>query len=435
MTTCIGAPTTNRAQPHRNTHNAETTTIVQTLLLMLTQHAEGGGRQRALPILVAAQTNVAVDNILQRLLAELGRPGVHRSLDALLRAGGGRCGAGDGGAAGGSCAAIPPEKLPRLGELSSIRKELQRHSVEAMVPRVHGGALDSRYLRRLLGEALVVFVTCAGAGSKLLRGRRFDTVIVDEASQVTEPCTLIPLMYGAQQLVLVGDHKQLGPTVSAETEAQGMSVSLFERLLKAGVEAFLLDVQYRMHPDIARFPSCQFYGGRIKTGLSRERRSLPWPLLKPVTFVDVAGGREEMGASKWNRAEAAAVSRLVQALLSRRGGLQAGDIGIITPYRAMAGALKRQLPANVEVDTVDSFQGREKPVIVFSTVRANSAGRLGFLSNQQRMNVALTRAQRALVVVGSRSTLEHGGSGRPWALWLKQGPGARRLDSPLLPQC
>lgn len=237
--------------------------------------------------------------------------------------------------------------------------------------------------------------------------------------QVTEPCSLIPVTHGARQLVLVGDHKQLGPCITSPGESAGLAVTLFERLLEAGVESFPLHVQYRMHPALAAFPSAEFYAGTLQTRFDTARYKPPGPLTRPLTFRHVAGW-ETPGASKSNAPQAEAVTALVSELC-RSGDVPPTGIGVITPYRSMVGLLRsrflKDFPA-VEVNTVDGFQGREKDVIVFGCVRANSAGSLGFLADRRRMNVALTRAKRACVVVGHKPTLLSGQS--LWAKWLRE---------------
>lgn len=234
---------------------------------------------------------------------------------------------------------------------------------------------------------------------------------------MTEPCSLIPVaLNGSEQLLLVGDHKQLGPCVTGEAAQEGLSVTLFERLLMAGAKPFPLNIQYRMHPAIAAFPNRHFYEGKLETSVDIAQYRPPRPLTHPVTFCHVTG-RETARASKSNAAEAEAVRRLVCELCGV-GDVQLGGIGVITPYRAMVGLLRKLLGADfpgVEINTVDAFQGREKDVIIFACVRANDVGNMGFLADARRMNVALTRARLACVVAGNKPFLSAGNS--LWKEW------------------
>lgn len=277
--------------------------------------------------------------------------------------------------------------------------------------------------KRQLKQADVVCCTCAGAGSDTLEKFAFPVVLVDEASQGTEPSVLVPLAKGAQICTMVGDHKQLGPTIlNAEAREGGLDRSLFDRLVARGVEPLLLDVQYRMHPAIAAFPSEETYDGRMQCGVSRAARRAPrgfaWPLAGvPIAFVPCMRGVEhQAGSSFKNPVEANAVMQVLQALLSSRD-LAPCDVGVITPYQEQSKLLKSLLPPAVEVSTVDGFQGREKEVICVSTVRANREGQIGFLRDRRRTNVTLTRARRGLIVCGHPITLLQDTEGL-WGRWL-----------------
>jgi regulator of nonsense transcripts 1 len=277
----------------------------------------------------------------------------------------------------------------------------------------------------ILDRAQVLCCTCIGSGHELLDGRRFSRVLIDEATQATEPATLVPLVRGARQVVLVGDHRQLPPTViSQRAERGGLGRSLFERLVEMGIEPHLLRIQYRMHPSISLFPNQQFYEGRLEDGVEASQRPAPrgmlWPDWDtPMAFLPVQEGevRSPDGNSKENPAEASWVSRILEQLLDG-GELEMSDIGIITPYagqvRAIRDSIQERLES-VEVRTVDGYQGREKEVIIFSCVRSNSEGNVGFLADSRRLNVALTRAKRGLIVIGDPETLRHD---TEWGAWM-----------------
>jgi superfamily I DNA and/or RNA helicase len=194
----------------------------------------------------------------------------------------------------------------------------------------------------------------------------------------------------------------------------------------------MLDTQYRMHPCIAMFPSDLFYGGLLKNGVSApERRPLagfPWPREEfPVAFVPVKGVELDDGASKCNEEEASTACRIVSDLL-QGGQCKISDIAVVTPYAAQARLIRRMtrrmLPENsgppyIEVSSVDGFQGREKEAVVFSAVRSNDYGGIGFTSDWRRVNVSFTRARRALIVIGNDATLRRGDpdTWAPWLLW------------------
>ncbi|CAJ1331100.1 unnamed protein product [Effrenium voratum] len=233
--------------------------------------------------------------------------------------------------------------------------------------------------------------------------------------------------------VLIGDPMQLPPVCVSQMAAhRGLSTSIFDFLLDCGLKPKMLSIQYRMQPLISLWPSETFYKGRLRDGIMADTarfRSLPW-LRQPIAFVDVAGQEELGGTSYFNLRECNAVRETVARLLEE---LDPEDIGVICPYRSQVLRLKRDLC--VEVQSVDGFQGREKKVIIFSCVRAHNEprGGIGFLSDFRRLNVAITRAQRALIVFGNRKTLQRHFM---WANWLHfVGHHNARFSWPhLLPQ-
>ena len=286
--------------------------------------------------------------------------------------------------------------------------------------------IESQMRDDILDRAQVLCCTCIGSGHELLDGRRFVRVLIDEATQATEPATLVPLVRGARQAVLIGDHNQLPPTViSRRAEGGGLGRSLFERLVEMGLQPFVLNTQYRMHPSISLFPNSQFYGGILEDGVSESERMAPSGLLwpdwdRPVAFLPV-GGAEVLspdGASKENPEEVSWVVKILIDLLNP-GDLAISDIGIVTPYAGQVRAIRDSIPESlqsVEVRTVDGYQGREKDVIIFSCVRSNKDGNVGFLSDARRLNVAITRARRGLVVVWDPDTLRCDPN---WEAWLE----------------
>ena len=380
------------------------------------------------PILACAESNVAVDNLLEGLLdlgvnaIRFGRPvKVRESLrEATLDA--------------------QVSSHPKQDEIAFIREEndAMRAKLHDLKGKDKGLAhrdinknyreireLEQRITDDVLGNAQVLCTTNIGAGHFTLANRKFSIVLIDEATQATEPSALVPIVKGARQLILVGDHRQLPPTVtSRRAEEGGLDIPLFERLLSNGLPAHMLTTQYRMHPSIREFPSSRFYENKLEDGCSSSDRppvaGFLWPDWdKPVAFVPVHGAEieEEAGSSRSNIDEAAIVVKVVNDLLAP-GDLTPEDIGVISPYAGQVRLIRSMVDdmiEGLEVKSVDGYQGREKEIIVLSTVRSNDAGKVGFLSNYRRLNVALTRAKRGMIVIGDDRTLRNDPT---WASWL-----------------
>lgn len=279
--------------------------------------------------------------------------------------------------------------------------------------------LETQAVAHILDTASIVCATTTGLDAELLGDRKFDLAVVDEACQSTEPGCWIPLLR-SDRVVLAGDHCQLPPTIlSGEAAAEGFSVSLFERLmaLTGPTVSRRLSVQYRMHASIAEFSSREFYEGSLQADpavAGHRLCDLPAVAITslteaPVEFIDTAGAgyEEELepdGESRLNPQEALLACRKVRMLLEC--GVNPEDIALITPYAAQVRYLREQLDVpGLQIDTVDGFQGREKEAVVISLVRSNTEGEVGFLADVRRTNVALTRARRKLLVVGDSATL------------------------------
>lgn len=385
------------------------------------------------PILACAESNVAVDNLLEGLLdlnvkaIRFGRPVKVRenlreaTLDAQV------------------------SSHPKQDEIAFIREENEamRSKLHDLKGKEKGLAhrdinknyreireLEQRITDEVIGGAEVLCTTNIGAGHFTLANRKFSIVLIDEATQATEPSALVPIVKGARQLILVGDHKQLPPTVTSQrAEEGGLDIPLFERLLSNGLPAHMLTTQYRMHPTIREFPSSRFYENRLDDGCSSSDRppvaGFLWPDWdKPVAFVPVHGVEieEESGSSRSNMDEAAVVVKVVNDLLAP-GDLSSEDIGVISPYAGQVRLIRSMFEDQIEgleVKSVDGYQGREKEIIVLSTVRANEAGKVGFLSNYRRLNVALTRAKRGLIVIGDDRTLRNDPTWASWLDWVSE---------------
>ncbi|KAM3576755.1 hypothetical protein VYU27_001350 [Nannochloropsis oceanica] len=309
--------------------------------------------------------------------------------------------------------------------------------------RIGGGGTGSGSNKGDWDDFSSPFSMSSSSFSSPLRAIKFPTVIIDEASQATEPATLIPLTQGCEQLVLVGDHYQLPPTIKSMRAAQqGLGVSLFTRLAMAGIQPSLLTLQYRMHPFIAQFPSQRFYGGLLQSHpaniYKRPRpEGFPWPHPSlPVAFVAVGGDEDDTPSAPFyeqrtngnqtsylNRKEADVLMEVLGGVL-RGGQVQSTDVGIVTPYSAQVKhvtelaqhRLRNFKPTELEIQSVDAYQGREKELILMSAVRSNGKGKVGFLGDWRRLNVAITRAKRGLIVLGDPRTLRHDPH---WGAYLK----------------
>lgn len=276
--------------------------------------------------------------------------------------------------------------------------------------------------REILANADVICCTCVGAGDPRLTKFKFRTVLIDESTQSAEPECLIPIVLGCKQVVLVGDHRQLGPVIMNKKAARaGLHQSMFERLVLLGCNPIRLQIQYRMHPCLSEFPSSMFYEGSLQNGVTvqdRLRRNVdfPWPVSDtPMMFWSNIGNEEisASGTSYLNRTEATACEKIVTRFF--KAGVRPSQIGIITPYEGQRsyivssmqtnGSLKKELYKEVEVASVDAFQGREKDYIVLSCVRSNDHQGIGFLNDPRRLNVALTRAKYGLVILGNPKVL------------------------------
>ncbi|KAF4433115.1 hypothetical protein F53441_13785 [Fusarium austroafricanum] len=281
--------------------------------------------------------------------------------------------------------------------------------------------------QEILNGAQVLCATLSGSGHEMFRHMdvEFETVIIDEAAQCVELSALIPLKYGCYKCILVGDPKQLPPTVLSQSAAKfGYDQSLFVRMQQNHPQSVhLLDMQYRMHPEISMFPSREFYEGQLADGQNmHELRQQPWhasALLGPYRFFDVQGVQERghRGQSLVNTKELDVAMQMYDRFSKEYGECDlTGKIGIITPYKAQLYELRSRFRSRygesitsiIEFNTTDAFQGRECEIIIFSCVRASSTGGIGFMTDIRRMNVGLTRAKSSLWILGDSRALVQG---------------------------
>ncbi|MEJ5055302.1 IGHMBP2 family helicase [Sphingobacterium sp. MYb382] len=296
-----------------------------------------------------------------------------------------------------------------MEESRKIRKEIDK--------------IQDYVVEDVLSKAAVITATLVGANQHTIRNRHYQTLIIDEAAQALEPACWIPLLK-ANRVVLAGDHCQLPPTVKATSKAgQGLYVTLFEKLVNNYPSAVsLLNVQYRMNSQIMKYPSDVLYKGALQAAPAVADWSLPQDN-SPIIFIDTAGaGFEEtqIDNGTFNGGEAyflrQHLSSMVQdlAISSANGDTEFPSIGVVAPYRKQAGFLKeiiaeddslKPYEKSLQIHTIDSFQGQEKDIIYISLTRSNGQQQIGFLSDIRRMNVAMTRAKKKLVVIGDSSTI------------------------------
>jgi ATP-dependent RNA/DNA helicase IGHMBP2 len=388
-----------------------------TVLVEVVRRAVARGEK----VLAAAPSNLAVDNLVERLAAaglscvRLGHPA--RVLPALLahtleaRT--------EGHEAARIAKGLVEEALALRRSAAKRRQkrgpgrfsEARAGERDARALLAEARALEARAEGEVLDRADVVLATLTSLDAPPLAGRRFPLAVVDEATQAVEPALYLALLR-ADRAVLAGDHLQLPPTVlSAAAQEGGLGVSLFERLvpLVGPAARVTLAEQHRMNARIMAFPSEALYAGALRAHPAARDRAIDDA---PLEVVDTAGRgfEEETPAgsdSKQNPGEAELVTSEVTQLVRR--GLSPESIAVISPYDAQVQRIRQLLASEVErgleVDTVDGFQGREKEAVIVSLVRSNEAGEVGFLADVRRMNVALTRARAKLVVVGDGATV------------------------------
>ncbi|MEJ7557679.1 MAG: AAA domain-containing protein [Pedobacter sp.] len=401
----------------------KTTTLVQAIKALI----KSDGKQ----ILVVAPSNTAVDLLTEKLADEglevlrIGNPTrVSEKLLSLTI---------DGKMAGHESLKSIKKLKKQAAEYKNMAHKYKRNfgraeqeQRKALFNEAHkvlkeADDIEQYIIDQLLTKAQVISATLVGANHRLVKGMEFHTVIIDEAGQALEPGCWIPILK-ASKLVLAGDHCQLSPTIkSAEAARKGLSKTLLEKVVALYPEAVvLLEEQYRMHEDIMGYSSEVFYGGVLKAHASVAGHLL-FPGDKALQFIDTAGrGFEERleGSSVANPDEANFLLKhladYITILRTYYDLEKFPSIGVIAPYQEQVKMLRSGLDSsgiaaevceNITINTVDSFQGQERDVIYLSLTRSNDEQVIGFLSDIRRMNVAMTRARKKLVVIGDSATL------------------------------
>ncbi|MEO2154544.1 MAG: IGHMBP2 family helicase [Nanoarchaeota archaeon] len=292
-----------------------------------------------------------------------------------------------------------------------------KYNKEYEVLREEYNLILNQIINDILKEKQVILTTNSSSALEILENQIFDYLIHDEASQSTEPSSIIPLVK-CKKAIFAGDHKQLPPTVICE-ENEKMKVSLFERLMLLNKPSYQLRIQYRMNETLMEFPNKMFYNNSliaddsvkdIKLSDLNEKIKEENDLVVndiPLVFIDTEGKEKEKIAfskSKYNLFEVELVDFVIGKLINF---VKEEQISVISPYKEQVYKLKEKLKdKNIEVNTIDGFQGRENEVIILSLVRSNENEEIGFLKDYRRLNVALTRAKRKLIIIGDKKTLE-----------------------------
>lgn len=401
----------------------KTTTIIEAIIQTLKNEDQ---------VLVCAPSNAAVDLLTEKLgernlkVIRLGHPArvteslLNKTLDAQIAA------------------------HPDYKELKVLRKRSEEFKAMGMKYKRNFGYSEREQRKLLLSEAKnfreeadqlefyivndllekthVIASTLVGASHNMLRGKKFKSVFIDEAGQALEPACWIPIRK-AERVVFAGDHAQLPPTIkSFEAAKEGLSNTLFEKCIERNKVDVMLEVQYRMHEDIMNFSGKMFYQGKLKA-----HDSVRTALLKeddvPVQFIDTAGcGYTEQSdmesKSIFNKEEASLLLMLLEEQIKNIGvdRILAEElrIGVISPYKLQVKYITELFAANeaflpvaeqISINTIDAFQGQERDMIYISMVRSNDRNEIGFLSDTRRMNVAMTRAKKKLVMIGDSATL------------------------------
>ncbi|KAI5954459.1 hypothetical protein KGF54_002234 [Candida jiufengensis] len=397
------------------------------------------------PILVVAASNIAIDNIAEKLLPKHGK--------SILR-----------------ITANEKEKEYNLqhplasiclhhkiynamsNRFQQVQNDLRSKNASVSANAYKKYSQDKfQITKEQVAQAKVILTTTVVAGGTQLKSiTKCAVVIMDEATQSSEPSTLIPLAVpGVEKFVFVGDQKQL----SCFSLIPSLSTSLFERVLlnETYKQPHMLNTQYRMHPLISEFPRQKFYNNELLDGITAEARNIPGiPNDKPVYFWDTKGNapeqsvknflREDRGYTYTNQKEINYLKQILQTLIIEKG-ISRDDIGIITPYSGQRDLIssvlvkddiinptQQELKIEIDIDdisndskpvnihivsgimiaSIDAFQGREKNFMIMSCVRSNTKNNIGFLKDERRLNVALTRAKYGMVIVGDFKCLKYG---------------------------
>lgn len=309
----------------------------------------------------------------------------------------------------------------RIRKGSHIERENMRNRISHL--RDRATELEILINEDLFSSTRVVASTLVSSNHRILNGRRFSTLFIDEAAQALEAACWIAIRK-ADRVIFAGDHCQLPPTIKCiEAARGGLDHTLMEKVVaNKPISVSLLKVQYRMNESIMRFPSEWFYNNQLESAPEiRQRGILDFDT--PMIWIDTSEmecHEEFVGESfgRINKPEANLLLQELESYIQKIGENRVLDeqidFGLISPYKAQVQYLRNKIKSSsffrrfrplITVNTVDGFQGQERDVIFISLVRANESGQIGFLNDLRRMNVAITRARMKLVILGNATTL------------------------------
>jgi len=277
--------------------------------------------------------------------------------------------------------------------------------------------LEERLSEQIVLSSDVITATLVGSNKRILEGYLFETVFIDEATQALEPANWIPIIK-SKKVILAGDPFQLSPTIkSFAAKKGGLGKTLIEKCIEAGKNVHLLNTQYRMNKTIMEFSNQYFYDGMLKAHQSNSAHSI-LPNESNIEFIDTAGtgfdeNLDSETLSRYNKGEVDIFLEHLYQVIEKVIDFDLFSVGIISPYKEQTRLIKRTIEEdsklfelqNLDVDTIDSFQGQERDIIYILLVRSNTKGEIGFLSDYRRMNVAMTRAKKKLIVIGDSATI------------------------------
>ncbi|TPX35960.1 hypothetical protein SmJEL517_g01688 [Synchytrium microbalum] len=406
-------------------HGPPGTGKTQTCVEIIRQLVSRGDR-----VLVCGPSNISVDNLVERLskarieMVRVGHPArilasvLDHSLEVRIKT----------SDEGQLVTDVRKDIDSQLAAASKSKSRQERRQIYADVKslKTELRAREAKVMDAIVRKGQVILSTLSGAASRVVEREKFDTVVIDEASQALEPESWIALLK-AKRVILAGDHLQLSPTIkstpSSKKKSSPLETTLFDRMLEMYGDSVkrMLKVQYRMNAKIMNFSSHEFYhdeliaDNSVKDGLLSQLAGVKATddTTVPVVFIDTSSSdlREtseaedtklkDLSESKLNEGEADLVVKHVDSLV--QAGVKSSDIVVISPYSGQVSLLRtrlRETYPDLEIGTVDGLQGREKEAVVLSLVRSNEDGEVGFLSDSRRLNVALTRAKKHLCVIG-----------------------------------
>lgn len=408
----------------------KTTVIVEAIKQLV-----AGGKY---PILICAASNVAVDNVTKLfhgpeylLIVAVSREDEYNENHELSR----------------NCLhtyvnkEMSPESLSVFRTLKLPKGRVSKQALK----KAHKER--NKLVKKYVSTAKVILSTASAAAAWPVQLSDFKVAIVDEATQMNDPTTMIPLSFqNLEKFVLVGDHKQLG----CFCRHKSFELSFFERLVfnNKKTEILRLEYQFRMHPEISYFSRQNIYDGVLKDGITALKRRWSGFSEKPMLFANTEESQE--GTARVMRNDCSSISRinlgevkLVEQVITQLIDdvkVERSDIGVVTPYAGQRDLIAEKLMANTKINpklapisiepsdedfddvqvpstktvkyvsgimiaSVDAFQGREKNFMILSCVRSNSSGDIGFLKDQRRLNVALTRARYEMIIIGNSECL------------------------------